>query len=181
MYVWRDPYVCVPWLIRMCAVDRLGMAGACLYILKYYLYISIHIYIHQYSGICTYICYQYSCRCMWRNSVLCVTWLIHMCAVTQCGWHMWHVLHVWHVWHVFHVWHVWRNSFLCVTWLIHICAVTQRGMAASEGTCMHVSEGTCMHVCSMTPSYVRHDSYIGLPWHNQGWQWVRADVYIRVT
>jgi len=42
--------------------------------------------------------------CVWHDSFMCVTWLIHVCDVTHSC--------------------VWRDSFMCVTWLIHACAVT---------------------------------------------------------
>ena len=42
--------------------------------------------------------------CVWCDSFICVTWLIHLCDVT----------------HSF----VWRDSFICATWLVHMCDMT---------------------------------------------------------
>ena len=39
--------------------------------------------------------------CVWRDSLMCVTWLIHVCDMTQSC--------------------VWRDSLICVTWLILVC------------------------------------------------------------
>jgi len=41
---------------------------------------------------------------VWHDSVMCVTWLIHVCDVTY-SW-------------------VWHDSFMCVSWLIHMRDVT---------------------------------------------------------
>jgi len=41
---------------------------------------------------------------VWRDSFICVTWLIHMCDVTH--------------------WYVWHYSSICVTWLIHMRDMT---------------------------------------------------------
>jgi len=41
---------------------------------------------------------------VWQDSVICVTWLIHMCDRTHS--------------------YVWHDSFIYVTWLIHMCDMT---------------------------------------------------------
>jgi len=38
---------------------------------------------------------------MRHDSLICVTWLIHMCDMTHS--------------------YVWHDSFICVTWFIHMC------------------------------------------------------------
>ena len=67
-----------------------------------------------------------------RDWFMCVTWLIHMCNVTQL--YVWYDCATWLI-HMCDVTHpiaqvtlmcnvthsyVWRDSFICVTWLIHM-------------------------------------------------------------
>jgi len=42
--------------------------------------------------------------CVWHESFMCVTCLIHVCDMTPLC--------------------VWHDSFMCVTWLIHVCDMT---------------------------------------------------------
>jgi len=100
----------------------------CMYIYMYiYVYILIYIYMYMYIYIrgglntvgamvagCFIIfmlatagqrsVWHESFMYVWHDSLICVTWLIHMC-------HMTHT-------------YVWHDSFICVTWLIHICDMT---------------------------------------------------------
>jgi len=41
---------------------------------------------------------------MWHDSLICVTWLTHMCDMTHS--------------------YVWHDSLICVTWLTHMCDMT---------------------------------------------------------
>jgi len=43
---------------------------------------------------------------VWHDSLICVTWLIHMCDMTH--------------------WYVWRDTLKCMTWLIHLCVTRDR-------------------------------------------------------
>jgi len=47
------------------------------------------------------------------NSFICLPWLIQLCAMTDShfGWAMTHL-------------YLWHDSFICVTWLMHMCAMT---------------------------------------------------------
>jgi len=65
--------------------------------------------------------------CVWRDSFICVTWLIHVCDVTH--------LYVWH------------DSFICVTWLISLDI--QRVMCKSRSMShVHVTNSTTtIYVC----------------------------------
>jgi len=80
-------------------------------------------------------------RLVWHDSVICVTWLIHMCDMTHS--------------------YVWRDSFICVTWHIHMCDTTH--------SCVWHDPFICVtrlnhHMCGMTPSsHVWNDTSIILP------------------
>ena len=94
-----------------------------------------------------------SCMCdmthshVWRDSFVCVTWLIHMCDMTHpdlchdlfmCD--MPHSCVTWliHMCDMTHS-HVWHDSSIRLAWLIHKCDMTH-------------------HTCDITHSYVWHDS-----------------------
>jgi len=69
----------------------------------------------------------------WRDSFICVTWLIHMRDVTHS--------------------YVWRDSFICVTWLIHMCDVTHSYVWRDSFICVT----WLIHICDVTHSYVWRD------------------------
>ena len=71
-----------------------------------------------------------------HDSLLCVPWLIHMCAMTHS--------------------HVWHDSFICVPWLIHMCAMTHSYVCHDSFICVP----WLIHMCAMTHSHVCHDSFI---------------------
>jgi len=67
-------------------------------------------------------------------SVLCVTWLVGMCDMTQ--------------------WCVWHDSLICVTWLVDTCDMIQSRVWHDSLICV-----TCLvYMCNMTRWYVRHAS-----------------------
>jgi len=99
--------------------------------------------------------------CVWHDSSICVTWLIHMCDMThsyecqdssicdttqfpggrekkrhQCYWYMWH------------------DSFIWVPWLINMCDTTQFPGSRQE------RDTSATDMCDMTHSYECHDSSI---------------------
>jgi len=75
---------------------------------------------------------------VWHDSLICVTWLIHMCDMTHS--------------------YVWRDSFICVTWLIHTCNVTHYYVWHDS----FIRVTWLIHTFVMTHSYVWHDSSVGL-------------------
>ena len=77
---------------------------------------------------------------VWRDSFICVTWLIHMCDVTHS--------------------YVWRDSFLGVTWLIHMCDMTHSYVWHDSFLCVT----WLIHMCDVTHQYVRRDSFICATW-----------------
>ena len=79
---------------------------------------------------------EYAYSYVWRDSFICVTWLIQMCDVTHSD--------------------VWRDSFRCVTWLIQMCDVTHSDVW--HDAFQHASW------CDMTHSYVWHDSFACESW-----------------
>ena len=146
--------------------------------------------------------HSYSCvswvktrvSCVWRDSFMCVTWLVLVCDVTHscvswgktrmsCASYVTWILHmcdttdpyVWHDSFICVTWlinvcdmtpvYVLHYSFLCVTWLIHICHESRL-----EYPAFHVwrDSFTCVTrlslMCDMTHSYVWHDSSICVTW-----------------
>jgi len=80
---------------------------------------------------------------VWHDSVICMTWLIHVCDMTHT--------------------YVWHDSFICVTWNIHMCDMTHSSVW--HDSFVQVTQVTwliCM--CDMTHSYVWHDSFIYVTW-----------------
>jgi len=80
------------------------------------------------------------CSHAWRDSVISVTWLIHMCDMTHS--------------------YVWHDSFICVTWLIHMCDITYSYVWHDSFICVT----WLIHMCDMTHSYVWHDPFIRVTW-----------------
>jgi len=81
-----DAFMCVTWRrivrhIRMCHLTHSSVIG----------------FMH--------VC-DVTHACVWRDSCICVTWLIHVCDVTHSC--------------------VWHDSFMCVTWLTLICTCMWR-------------------------------------------------------
>ena len=72
--------------------------------------------------------------CVWHDSFICVTWIIHLsvrCDSLVSGCAVTHLIHEWiHSCDLTHpyVWYnscsVWPDSFIRVTWLIHSCDLT---------------------------------------------------------
>jgi len=63
--------------------------------------------------------------CVWRDSSICVPWLIHVCAITHayvCCLSQGNTA----TYDMANVCVLWRDSFICVPWLIHKCAMTRR-------------------------------------------------------
>jgi len=109
------------------------------------------------------------------DSLICVPWLIHMCAMTHS-----YVCHnscipvPWLI-HVCDMTHscVWLDSFMCATWLIHVCDMSQGYVTWMNDYIMSsvklglrcVKLGfTSPPMCDMTHSYVCHDSFTFEPW-----------------
>ena len=85
-----------------------------------------------------------SCRCVWHESFMRVTWLLHMCNMTLS-----------------HVWHVSKirvSQLICITWL-HAARPLQRmpySLCAWHDSFMRVPRLT--HICAMTYSCVMYDT-----------------------
>ena len=80
--------------------------------------------------------------CVWHDSFICATWLIHMCDMTH--------------------WYVRHDSLICATWLIHMCDMTHSYTWAMGHVCRTLTRGMC--VWDVTRSYVWHDWFICAPW-----------------
>jgi len=79
--------------------------------------------------------------CVRHDSLVCETWLIHMCDMTHS--------------------YVWHDTFICETCLIHICDMTYSYVWHASFICVTWLN----HMCDMTHSYVWHDSFIYVTWH----------------
>jgi len=122
-----------------------------------------------------------------RDSFICVTWLIHMCDMTQLyglalrrSWsRLWHESFIYVTW-LIHMcdmtqlyglalrrsWsRLWHESFIWVTWVIHMCDMTQLyGLALRRSWSRLWHESFIyvtwvIHMCDMTHSCVWHDSF----------------------
>ena len=121
-YVWHDACICLTWHIYTCGVTSWYVWHAVCYILPYNC-ITLH---HAATATHVYMLHITDrwdvCRMtrsyVWHDSFICVTWLMHMC-----------------------------NSSICVTWLIHMCDMTHAYVRL-------------IHMCDMTHVYVWHDAFI---------------------
>jgi len=96
-----------------------------------------------------------TCSHVWRDSFVCVTWLIHMCDMTHS--------------------YVRHDSFIYVTWLIHVCDMTHSCVTWLICTCdvthvyvwrdlsIRVTWLFRMHV-KWLDEYEYHDSFIRVSW-----------------
>jgi len=149
LYVPRDLFICVTWIIDMCDLTPL--------------------YVRHDSFICvtwlirTYISHSY----VWSDSFICVTWLIHTCDVTPS--YLWHDSCVYVIWLILRATrlifmsflflsffvspHPWHESFLCATW------------------CGFIHTLTIWHIPirDMTYSSAKPDIFSCMTWHIPLW------------
>ena len=95
--------------------------------------------------------------CVWHDSIICVTWLIHICAMTHS--YAWHdsfiCLHVCDMTHSY----VCHDSFICAPWFICVCAVTHSCVTWLFQ--MWNDSFMCdAYIRKMTHSYICRDSFI---------------------
>jgi len=181
----RIHVTCVTWLIYMC--DMIHFTAACNACVRLEQNDATDMYDATHSHV--WLECDLSPSCVWRDSFICVTWLIHMCDLTHCtgGWSriMQRLRETWLI-HMCDVTHsyVWRDSFICVTWLIHMCDVTHCTGGWSR-MMQRLRETWLIHKCDVTHSYVWRDSFICVTWliqmcdvtHSHVWR----DSFICVT
>jgi len=125
----------------------------------------------------------------WRDSVICVTWLIDLLDV--------HVYDMTIFIHVRYVSLAWHSSFLCVTCVILMCDMTHSYVwHDSIHSCAWHASLLCViwltHMCNMTHSYawrdsffMWHDSFLHVTWlirmsdMTHAYEW--HDSFLRVT
>jgi len=89
---------------------------------------------------------------LWRNSIICIIGLIHMCHMTHsqcvamCHMTRSYVVTWWHV-QTCHV----HDLFKCVKWTIHVCHMTHSHV--------YHDSFTCVTMCHMTHSYASRDTF----------------------
>ena len=109
-------FLCVTWLIWLCEMT------------------------------CLYVWHEEMTRsCVWKDSFICVPWLIHMRDMTHS--YVWHDSIMCVEWRI-HMCdscicvecliHVWHDSFVCARWLVYMCCMKK----------------WLVHVCGRTHSYV---------------------------
>jgi len=144
LHVWRDSYICVPWLIHMCDVTHFYVLHDSFTFLtraNVFTLISLHKALRSVTWL-IYTCGMIHSY-VWHDLFLRETWLIHMCDMTH--------LYVWHDFSICvtsklgnlhlnsaalgpevrvmtHL-RVWHDSFMCdfffcETWLIPMCDMT---------------------------------------------------------
>jgi len=170
-YVWPDSFICVTCLMYLMMLllahfDVLHDEDKLLCFKRLIRLCDItHTFMwhDSYSYTCTWwrCCWPILTCCMmktsclaWRDSYVCVTWLIQMCDVTHT--------------------YVWHASYKCVTWLIHMCdmpyvpddaavgpfwrAAWWRQAALRETTHMSYDPYVCVtsriHMYNMTHTYI---------------------------
>jgi len=94
---------------------------------------------------------------VWRDSFICVTWLIYMCDVTHL--YVWHDSFICVTWLIMmHSYVVWHDSFICVTWLNHH---TSRASSLLNPTAVKTQSWVAWQDSFMN----RHDAFIyGVTW-----------------
>jgi len=129
---------------------------------------------------------------VWHDSLICVTWLIHMWDMTHsCVWHdslmcvasffinaqtairfsRQSTSHTCDMTHLY----VWHDSPICVNWLTHMCDMTHSCMwhdslicamfcFINDKTTIRSTQQLSSRMCHVTHSYVWHDSPICVTW-----------------
>jgi len=167
-YVWHDAFICMTWLIHVmmysCVKHVCDMAHSyvwhphsCAWHPHSYVWHDSFIY-EACMCVCVCVCvcvcaprvdrHATILICVWHDSFVCVTWLIHMCDMTH--------LYVWH------------DSSICVTRRIHMCSMYMR-LFVCVRACVCVRAEMYRHptfwfVCDMTHSYMWHDWFICVMW-----------------
>jgi len=105
-----------------------------------------------------------SSGCVWHDSFIRVTWLMHMCDLTHS--YVWHESFIcmtrpndWDLREFCSSGCVWHDSFIRVTWLIHMCDMTQSYLWHDL-----FMRSAALDVCGMPHSHVWRDSFICVTW-----------------
>ena len=101
-YVCHDSFICMTWLIPMCAMTHSCVFHDSFMCVPW----LIPMYVRTHSCVC-------------HDSFLCAPWLIIIYATMYS--YVCHESFIWVSWRI----HVCQDSFLCAPWLIHMCAMTQ--------------------------------------------------------
>jgi len=91
-YVWYKNIQVLPSLLGMSRLETCECV-----IFTYVIEVCLN---DQTVALCYFACFT----CVWHDTFMCLTWLIHMCNMTHS--------------------YVWHDTFICVTWLIHMCDMT---------------------------------------------------------
>jgi len=165
IYVWRDSYICVTWLIHMWDVTH-TYVGRDSYIFEMCLYpwesaAQSHIFICD-IFLCIYNCFFFPHRCINVHYIshiymsLYITYLYvrHVTDAFAC-----HDTILRETW-LFHMWdmpylYVGRDSYICGTWLVHMWDVTV-SLRQSTAWPGKFTRAPChSHMYVMTQSYAR--------------------------
>jgi len=135
--MWDDSFTCVTWLIHMCTITRVQ-------IINEQLCDMTHSYVWHDSCILVPSLIHnmrekskaHHPRTPVRNdSFTCVTWLIHICTITQIQIIRKHMCAMTH-------WHVWHDSWIFVPWLKHNMRDKSKGSHIHREMFIY----TCIHI-----------------------------------
>ena len=133
-YVWHDSSICVPWLIRMCAMIH-AMCAIVSWMLTLIRIINVRDLTQSHP------------RYVWHDAFMphiCMSHVTHMSDhVTRTNESC--CTYAWVMSYYMTPRYVWHDSFVCATWLIHMYDMTHS------------------YACDMTHSYVWHNSSICVP------------------
>jgi len=188
-YVWHDVFMCVTWLIRMCDMTHSYV--------RHDAFLCVTCFIHMSDITHSGKCRGQSAAVICGSSIRLAD-LFRMCDMTH--WSVWydsfrqvsravgcrdsfvgrrHPVQTQAGARDKTVWHdslvcVRRDSFLRVTWLVCMCDMTQTQAGARDKTVWHdslVCVARLVDMCEMTPSCVRHGSFICHGTHmNETWR-----------
>jgi len=114
--LWHDSFTCATWLLHMCDMTH-PFVSRCSFICftrLTYMKIIFNTNAHWIRSL-----RRLPPACVWHDSFICVTWLMHTCDMTQ------HDSFSDRLIHVRDMTHLWCDSFIRVKWLFHIFYITK--------------------------------------------------------
>ena len=161
--VCHDSFICVPWLIRMCAMIHsyvchgsftcvtwpINMCDIAHSYVCHGLFISVPGLLHMCAMTHSYVCHDsFICVTCWMRIIASVC--VSRCAMTHS--------------------YVCYDSFICVPWLIYMWSMTRpytwQAQSRLSQVCVCRRVPWLIHMCAMTHSYACHDPFICVPWLN---------------
>jgi len=162
-HMWHDLFIYATWLIHMCHMTHSHMWH------DWFIYVTWLICVAWLLSSATWLihlCVAWGVLCgvlsaIWiihilcYDSYICVTWLSHLCDMTDL-----YVSHLWQNWYVCVAWLIFVVWLLpWATWLIRLCVACGVFCGALGAIwIIHICVLWLIHTCDMTCSYMCHDS-----------------------